>query len=363
MSKVENNLLTPSQFTKILIFSIIGIDILSLPNDMVKYAKQDGWLVPILGLIYPLYIVFSAVFLSQKHSGDNILVLSKKYLGNVLGSIMNFIFLLILIGYISFQCVQTADFFIIYVINFLNSFQFYIIFIPIVSYTAFKGLKVLGSVSEIVFYIFILLLAITILALYRGSYLNLFPVFRCGILNIIKEVPYGIYSYSGIAVILLLFPHISDKNKVISSSVKGVLISCGIYFWFTAATIVYLGVRIMKKCMWPATYIIESLRVPFIKDFGFFSSFLLIFITIMCTSIYFYSSAIIIKDLFKSLDRKIIITTLAVITFGLCLYLSDEVKLREVMALALPISVTFNFLYVLIILLLIIIKKVGNNED
>lgn len=363
MSKVENNLLTPNQFTKLIILSIVGIDILALPNDMVRYAKQDGWLIPVLGLIYPLYIVFTAVFLSKKYPNENILVLSKKYLGNILGGLMNFIYLLIFIMYISFECVGTANFLITYVINFFNNFQFYIFFIPLAVYAAYKGLKTLGLVSEIVFYIFILYIVFTALALYRGSYLNLLPVFNGGFLNTLKGVPYGIYSYTGIEIIFLLIPHINDKNKIMASSIKGVLISCGIYFWFTAATIFYLSVNIMKKTIWPATYIIESLRLPIIKNFGFVNTFLLIFTNVTQASIYYHGSTVIIKEFLKSVDRKIIIIVIATITFVLCLYLGDEIRRREVMALVMPFSVIFNFLYVLIIVLLIIIKKVGSGEN
>lgn len=362
MNNLENNLLTPNQFTKLIILSIIGIDILSFSNNMVIYAKQDGWLIPILGLIYPLYIVMVAVFLYKKHPNENILVLSKRYLGQFLGGLMNFIYLLIFILYAVFQCVGTANFFIAYVINFLSNTQFYIFFIPIAAYSAYLGLKQLGRISEVVFYIFILFLVFTVLAFYRGSYLNLLPVFKSGGINIAKGLPYGIYPYSGIEVVFLLCPHINDKSKIKSSSLKAVLISCGIFVWFTVATIFYLSVNVMKKNIWPSIYIIESLRLTVITSFGFVNTFLLSFTNIANTSIFIYCSTAIVNDFFKAMDRKIIIIAVTILIFIISLFLGDEVKRRAFMAFLLPFSVIFNFLYVLVIAILIIIKKVSDNE-
>ncbi|MCS4463814.1 spore germination protein [Clostridium botulinum] len=67
----RDNELTEMQFTLILIGSMMGVGILSLPNDVIKISKQDGWISVLLGSVYPLYIVFIANYLGK--------IIQKKY--------------------------------------------------------------------------------------------------------------------------------------------------------------------------------------------------------------------------------------------------------------------------------------------
>ncbi|MTK11378.1 MAG: GerAB/ArcD/ProY family transporter [Clostridiaceae bacterium] len=89
----RNNLLTASEIMHILIGSIIGIGILSLPNSLIENAYQDSWISVTIGSIYPIYIILLIIFIVNRYPKDNILVLSKKYCGTFIGTILNFAFL------------------------------------------------------------------------------------------------------------------------------------------------------------------------------------------------------------------------------------------------------------------------------
>lgn len=362
MSKVESNLLSTNQFAKILMFSMIGMGILSLPNDMVKGAKWEGWITAIISSIYPLYIVFMAAFLSKKQPNENILILSKKYLGNILGTIMNIIFLFIFIFYFTTEVVGASDLLRTYIVRFLNNYKFTIIFIALSALTAYRGLKLISQMSEIVFYCLIIIGLTTLLALYRGSYLNVMPIISGEMFNVIKGITDGFYSYVGIEIILLIYPRIQDKNKVMSSSVKAVLITSVVYTWITFTAIYYLGVSTIKKTIWSTLYVIESLRLPLINNFRLVAMFLWTILSITDASLFYYSSTLIVKDCIKSLSRKAVILTLLPITFFLCLYMRNEIRRRGYISMLIPIAVIFNVLYVSIIALLVKIKEGRNYE-
>lgn len=362
MKKVESNLLTPNQFTKIIVLSIIGIGIFNLPNDMVKGAKQDGWISIIIGVIYPLFIVLMASFFSKIYPDKNILVLSKKYLGNILGSIMNFIFLLVFIIYIVFEAVGVSNLLRTYVIDFLSSFRFLIIVIPLTAFTAYKGLKVLSFISEIVFFNVIIVVIITLISLYRGSYLNVMPILQGGILNVIKNAKNSLYAYAGVEVILLIYPRISDTKKITFSSIKAILITCIVNTWFTFVTIYYFGVNIINKTFWAGLYIVESLRIPLINNFRLSAMFLYIFVSINILCVYYYCCGAIAKDFIKNLSRKKFFLATVPLMIILCLLIKNEVMRREYFSRIFPFTVAFNIFYVSIISLLIIVKKGINHE-
>ncbi len=67
MMNNKEDALTESQLTFMVIGSLIGITLLSLPLDPIKIAKQDAWIAAFLGMIYPTYVVFIAIYIRKKH--------------------------------------------------------------------------------------------------------------------------------------------------------------------------------------------------------------------------------------------------------------------------------------------------------
>jgi spore germination protein (amino acid permease) len=362
MRKVENNLLTPNQFSMLVIFSAVAIGILSIPNSVVITAKQDGWISAFLGGIYPVYVVISAIYIARNHPNENILVLNKKFFGKVLGSILNIIQLFIF----TFQAVSevsgVSNFLTVYIISFLSNFRVMFLLSTLAALCAYKGLKAIGRVSEIVFYMMMLAAVIGILALVKGSFLNVMPIFGSGYMNILKGIKGTVYAYSGIEMVLLLYPYINDKNKLKASCLTSVALICLGYTWVTFATIYYLGHRIIPKAMWSSLFIIESLRLPIINNFRFIVMFLWTFVSITAASLNFYACELVVKDLFKNLKRNIFYFLLVPAIFYASTLLGEEVKRREIVHLAAGIILVFDALYIFLMVLIVYFKKEKAHE-
>ncbi len=217
-----------------------------------------------------------------------------------MGSILNILQLFIFAFYGVSEVSGVSNFLTVYIIDFLPSFRVMFLLIALAALSAYKGLKVIGKISEIVFYIMMLAAAIGILALIKGSFLNVMPIFGTGYMNILKGIKGTAYGYSGIEMVLLLYPYINDKNKLKASCVKSVALICMGYTWVTFATIFYLGHRVIPKAMWSSLFIIESLRLPIINNFRFVVMYIWTFVSITATSLDFYACELLVKDLFKN---------------------------------------------------------------
>jgi hypothetical protein len=180
MKKVENNGIKSNYVTYLLIQTVISVGILSLPNLMIKYAKQDGWVAVFIGSIYPVYVISIALYVRQKHPKENILVLSKKYLGKFMGTICNVLYLCMFLYYLTISAAGISNFLRVFVIDFLSNFRFLAIFLGVAAYAAFRGLTTLAKASSIFIYFIILVALIPVLAIPKGSYLNISPIFGLG---------------------------------------------------------------------------------------------------------------------------------------------------------------------------------------
>ncbi|MCS4468336.1 spore germination protein [Clostridium botulinum] len=147
----RDNELTEMQFTLILIGSMMGVGILSLPNDVIKISKQDGWISVLLGSVYPLYIVFIANYLGKNYPKENMLMLSKNF-WKMLGTILNLIFILHFIIISTKVASDVSNVLHIYVVQFLDKWSMLIVMYCIIAYAIYGGTKTVGKLNEIIFF-------------------------------------------------------------------------------------------------------------------------------------------------------------------------------------------------------------------
>lgn len=357
MNIQKNNLLTPNQMCYLLLGIMVNEGVLSIPNAVVKFARQDGWISVIIGAIYPIYMVFIAIYISRKFPQDNILTISKKYFGNAFGNILNLLFSILFIFYLATSSTGISNFLRAYILVFLSPIQFLSIYLLIAAYTAYKDLKVLGRLSETIFYIFIFIALVPLASLNVGSLLNIRPVFGSGFTNILRGGEHSAYSYGCIEILFLIYPFINDRCKLKSSAIKSVLITCSFYTWITFMTIYYLGINIIPKTIWSTVFVAENLTLPFISNFRYILLFLWILVTLKATALCYYASVFIINDTL----RKVTVKELYFYTYPIFVYLSlklgNEASRIKILYYILPIITIFSLAYVSILALLIFIKK------
>jgi len=269
MYKGKDTFLTPSQFTFTLKSAMVGIEIMYIPNSIIKFAKQDSWISCILGAVYPLYILFIANYLCKKSYKEDILILSKKCFGNIFGSILNFIFISYFLFMLTSEFSGYIQVFEIYATGFLKNYQMLFTTLIPVTYIVYNGIKPLGRLNEVGFYLTIILLVIPIGILAYGTFLNLMPVFDNSISNILKGSIHTVFPFSGMEVILLIYPFLKDNKNLLKCGLEAVAIVTFIYTWTVFATIYYLGIEISPKYLWPVLTLADSVHIPIVNSFRF----------------------------------------------------------------------------------------------
>lgn len=346
-----------------MIGSILGVAILSLPNYAIKYAKQDGWISCILGAIYPMYMVFIANYMCQKCPKDNILKLSKKYLGKFLGNILNIIF----ISYFCFLATEIAsgisNVLRIHMTSFTTNYKLLAVLFLAPAFVAYRGVKTLGRVNELFFYLTIAVFFIPVAVLKYGLLLNIRPVFGSGIINIIKSAKETAYGYCGIEILFLIYPYLQNSKSLKKAGLKSVLIIMTIYTWVTFAVIYYLGIDIIPKFLWSTIMTSEAIKIPIITNFRYIFMTLFCFIMLKSISNHYYSLTYGLSELTSIAKRK----TFVFLVYPLLFYISSKygnpTLRRDLVNKLVPIYVTFNLIYVSVISLILYIKKGDKNEE
>lgn len=359
----KDEYLTPSQLTFILVGIIIGISVLILPLGVVQSAKQDGWIACILGAVYPIYLVLFAQCIQKKFPKQTILMISEKYYGRFLGTILNLIFVSFFLLVLTEVASGITNVLLIYMTWFLTPYKILITILLLPAFVAYKGVKTLGKMSEVVFYLTFILFFIPIAAFKEGSILNIMPVFGSGIISIVKGTKETILAYSGIEILFLLYPFVTDIKKVKKCGITAVVIICIIYTWCTFATIFYLGPDIVGKFLWPVVTVTEAITIPIINSFRYIFMSLYTILMIRTMSTCYYAFAFGLSEITKIANRKSFVILMYPLIFYLSTKYGNPTTRRGFLDKITPIYVIYNVIYISTIALLITMKKGENCEE
>jgi len=353
----RDNLLENCEIVYIIVGSVVGLRTLFMANSVVKTANQDGWMGIVISVVYPLYITFIAIYLSKVFPKDNILAVSKKCFGNVVGSFFNAMFLIQFLIQSVLALVAYSNLVRVYTVTFLTPLKIALISVILGGYVAYKGIKVIARVSKIIFYLIIVLMLMSTTALQYGTLYNVMPVFGSGFINILKAGIDSVDAYRGIECIFLLYPFMSDKKALKKCGLTSVFICLAIFTWVTFITIYYLGPDVVTKKLWPYISVNESFRLPTLNNFRYAFVFFWTFSTFKSIAIDYYSSTYIISDIFKNLDRRKVCVALAPVIIITSLYLKDENTKRHFVSYMSDRFTLINFFYATIILIVVFINQ------
>ncbi|APH14505.1 spore germination family protein [Clostridium sporogenes] len=359
MENKSNNVLTTNQTMAIIVGSMIGIGILSLPGDLTKIAKNDGWIGVVIGSLYPFYIVLCAILIFKDNSyhNTNIVEISKNYFGKILGSVFSFVFALQFFIYIIITTAGISNLLRVHLVLFLEQYKLAIPILLISVYAASKGIKALGIINEIIFYAAIPLILITFLAIKQGNILNIQPILGAPFSSILKASIETVYSFLGIEFIFLIVPLMEDKTKIKSCFLKSTSIVVVVYIWLSFISIYYLGPDVAKNLYWPTLSIAETIYVPGISNFKLVFMFLwnsIIFQTIANQNYFFYYS---LSNILKKINPNILYSIVFIFAAIIVSRLDSFITLTKISKYINIFYLTFNLIFITGITIIKIIKS------
>lgn len=356
MDKAKKNLLEESEATAMVLGFIIGTSILALPNGVVQNAKQDGWISVLIGGIYPLYMALLSVYYAKKHPNQDILVLSTLYLGRILGTICNILFMVEFAIFMIAAIVSLSNIFRVYATSFLTPIKIFIPTILLAIYLTSKEIKVLGRINKIALYV-ISILAVSLLATVKnGNNLNFFPAFGTGVKNIFSGSIESALAYGGMEAIFLIYPFLKEKNKMKKITFKALFITMVIYVWVTIVCIYVLGYKVTSIALWPVLLVTEGVNIPILNSFRFLYLFLWSIVMFKIIANEHYAFTYILSYVMKIKNKNKIYWITFPITLYICLMIKNEVQRRELLGYIVPIIVIFNIVYISVIAILIFFK-------
>lgn len=250
--------LSDFQLYALLVCTILGAGITTLPRITAQYAGRDAWISILLGGFIVWLITCLIYLLCIRFPRKTLPEFSVQVLGKPIG-------ILISTGYIIYALFLGSSAFRIYIelvktwiMIWTPNWVFIVVFLSVVVYTARMGAITLGKLMELVLYLTLPAFLLFLPQLSEFDKLELLPIGNTGLPAIMAAVPEAGFAYLGFEILLIFFPLMANRKNVFRVFTLALATVTIIYVTNTVLTIGVLSVEQTMIQIWP---LINYLRV------------------------------------------------------------------------------------------------------
>ncbi len=278
-----------TQVFAMLVGVTIGGGLLNIGSTLSGEAKQDAWIVVLIGGSMILILVNISLSLHKSYPKDDVLQISRNLMGNLIGSGVNIAFIVYFVVLAASSLRISVDFFSAWVLprTPLEMVSLPLMFIAF--YMVKNGLQVVARVSEIILIIMLPFALIIIIPFEKWDILNILPIGQQPILSYLTGTLKSVYSFLGFEILLFIYPYVKANHKkvrfVTNLSIIFVIL---IYGSLTFAIVASMGVKGTENEIYSTIKYSQLVTLPLIERVGFFLTFFWIFAMFHTLGILYY---------------------------------------------------------------------------
>ncbi len=348
------------QVVAIIVSAMTGANMIYLPAFAAQQAGRDGWISIILAGLLVLPVAGLIYLLCRRFPTRTLVEFSILILGKPLGILLS-------VGYAAYTLLLAGTTLRTFIevskvwTMFWTPVWFFILFllIPVV-FIVRLGPIPLGRLMEIVIYVSILVLLLFFLPLGEFNFLNVKPVGQEGLGAVVRAIPQTSYSYLGFEVLLVFYPLILNRQRVVRLYLLGIITVIIFYAVTTLMVIGVMGVEHVQVQVWPMMEYLGIGKLPVIERVD--NLFLLYWTTkiIGMISIHYYAAATTAASLTGRRHYSLWTLLLLPVLYAITILPERQVETFDMIRLV--GNWGFVFVAALVVLLLLVAVIRGLNE-
>lgn len=258
-----NQTVSNDQIKNLLITTLIGVGVLSLPSQMANILENDGWIpIIIAGLFFvPFLIMVDRLY--KLYPNRSIFEIVIEVYGKV---IFNILMIIVVIYFIMITAYTTRVFGEVIKTYLLETTPMEVIVLTMLLATAYLSrsqLQVLARTATMIYPILILLVIfLTLISIPDSDYTNMLPVFNSDFKKLPSAIVASLFSYAGYEIIFLVYPYSDDKKNTLKYVLRALFIVIGIYIIVFVITLSLFGVDQLKRGIWPTIALASEADLP-----------------------------------------------------------------------------------------------------
>lgn len=339
-------------------------------------AKQAAWLVILIAMVGGFLLFFIYYGLFQYYPEQLLTEFVRSILGNFLGRIVAFLYILYFIYLAARVLRDFGDTLLTFAYPHIPLFVANAAFILVVVYTVRKGVEVLTRTGELFFVLENLLLMTFFLLIVASGMIhlnNLKPVIEMSVTEMVKMAftKTIFFPFGEIISFLMIFPYLNEPERLKKIGISSIA-AAGIFLAIIMAmNIAVLGVDLTTRSQYPLLSLIQSIEVAgFLERLDVYFLFLLMIGGFIKISIFTYVAVTGTANVFnvKQPSRLAYPVGFVILLSSIIIASSFTEHMHEGLG-AVPIYIHLPFQVIIPLLLLIIAffknrkKKKGQHQN
>jgi len=253
--------LTPSQIFVIAVFSILGVDILVVPHDMVLLADQDAWISLLLGGVLLFIGAIPFLYLLNIYPDKDLPQIILQVAGQWIGRMLLFPIVFFVIMYAAMSTRLFAQALKLFLVDKTPILIMVIFMIIVAAYMVYKDVHTMGAVLDILFPITIIsLIILIVLSLQNLEPDRIKPILFRNTKNVIKAIIPGFYHFAGFGAISYFMCYAADRKSAYKAYLLGIGVPVFFYVITTVICIMVFGVPPLKVIVYPTLNLSKSIE-------------------------------------------------------------------------------------------------------
>lgn len=349
------------------LFSLIAMHSLgTLPIFAIGIrAKQDAWIVALLGLLLGFGMIWIHTELQQNYPRKSLAEINTTLFGKILGGVLTILYAFFFIWDATLDLTTTTRLISLTTLPLTPMLVIQGVFMLVIIYITWKNIEVLGRTSEVLMPIVMFSLIILLILIFLSGLVNLKalqPILANGIMPVLNESypTFSVFPYGGNVAFLMFYCYVNKSKDIRKYAFSAIFMVGTILVFSTIMSISVLGVEIDSAATMPFIEVVKMVNVGDIITNIDALAVLIIFVGgLFKTMLFFYASVLALSTLFK-IRREILIIVTAVFMVWFSLTYFRNFVFHQLVGIAFTNSYIQEIYMVYIPLLILVITWLKN---
>lgn len=300
--------MSPSQAIALLISTMVGTGIVTLPRILAIKVGPDSWFVVIIGGIVTFIFSLPITYIVYRMDKPSFTEYLLSRMGRMIGTFLTLLYTTFFIVVSAYAVRIFADVMTTYVLIETPTWFIVILLLLITIYLSTSGIVMTTKMDQMIFpFMFFFIILVFLVPINKADLTEFLPFFRNSVGDLASATFNTIYTFLGFELLLVAAPHITDKSKGITILKTTFFAVTLTYFYIVIVVIAVLGLAKTKITTWPSMSIMMSVSGPgrVLERLGAVAVSAWVLIVFTTVSGYYVSSVTMFANLFRNKDVRL----------------------------------------------------------
>lgn len=314
--KQDGATLTTGQLFFVIIQTQVGVGVLSLPYDVITFAKQDAWLAMLAAGICVQLILFIMIYIVMNTKAHNLFGICEEVLGRWFGKGISSLYIayyasISLAILLLFSSVMKR-----WAFPLTPTWVILLLFIIPAMYICIGKLEHIGRFFVIVSILLFVLVFLILFVYENPNYQYLLPLLQSDWGNFLKGMQGGIIALVGFDALFVFGGSIKEKKvkELVRASYANLAVTV-FYMFVIITTLVFFHVEEIKVVPEPVLYILKALSFTIVDRIDLIFLMLWVVSTVTSYITYLFSSSIGLKQILQTKSHIPFVLVIALGTY------------------------------------------------